>query len=66
LAGLYEGDIILSATKSVNNTEKNGIIYEKQKWPGGVVPYFISAQFGKYLNKSFYLYSTFHQQYLQY
>jgi hypothetical protein len=49
LAGLFEGDIILAARRNGTDhvQEKNGIIYERQKWPGGVVPYFISSQFGK-------------------
>ncbi|XP_021955270.1 zinc metalloproteinase nas-15 [Folsomia candida] len=52
LAGLFEGDIILSTTmrnlgneSSEDYGNRNGIIYEKQKWPAGVVPYFISSQF---------------------
>ena len=61
LAGLFEGDIILTEKDHVQgyrNTSrlvshdidegdmKNAIIKESQKWPGGVIPYFISAQFG--------------------
>ena len=55
LAGLFEGDIILSNTnmKNVNITEfpgpeRNAIILDRQKWVGGVIPYFISAQFSKF------------------
>jgi hypothetical protein len=44
---------------------KNGIIYEKQKWPAGVVPYFISSQFGKvpkmWLRSRIYNYYVLHE-----
>lgn len=53
LAGLFEGDIILSSTKSGQNgnnkddvpNPKNGIKWDRQKWDGGIIPYFISNQF---------------------
>ena len=57
LAGLYEGDIVLpNNLKCPNNalscqSGKNGIIKEEDKWPGGVIPYFISAQFSKYCRR---------------
>ena len=51
LAGLYEGDIVLPNNLKCPNSYcedgKNAIIQEKEKWPGGVIPYFISAQFSK-------------------
>jgi len=69
LAGLFEGDIMLSSQQTQGNlpeirnnisgsvdadssedpedNTKNAIIRESQKWPGGVIPYFIAAQFGK-------------------
>jgi hypothetical protein len=64
LAGLFEGDIILSPHDGIPGgdgdqnqgrseedepTVKNAIVRENQKWAGGVIPYFISAQFSKYL-----------------
>lgn len=59
LAGLFEGDIILTekdhaegyrnvTTDDEDGNKKNAIIRETLKWPGGVIPYFISAQFGKF------------------
>jgi len=60
LAGLFEGDIILTdkdkgqgqgvrdLSADIGGEDlKNAIIKDKQKWPGGVIPYFIAAQFGE-------------------
>ncbi|CAL8073466.1 unnamed protein product [Orchesella dallaii] len=45
LAGLFEGDIILQQRKNDSDDSRNGIIYEKQKWPAGQVPYVVSSEF---------------------
>ncbi|CAG7700787.1 unnamed protein product [Allacma fusca] len=47
LAGLYEGDIVLdkSDRSNDNDTERNAIMSDRQKWSGGIIPYFISSQF---------------------
>lgn len=58
LAGLFEGDIILSPDQTIGqepesqgshshnpDPSRNAIIKETQKWPGGIVPYIVSTQF---------------------
>ncbi|CAL1265953.1 unnamed protein product [Larinioides sclopetarius] len=40
--GLFEGDILLDP-----NADRNAIPRDSQRWPGGVVPYFISPELGK-------------------
>lgn len=45
LAGLFEGDIVLSDDGMNGNGGKNGITDPSRKWPGGVVPYTISNSY---------------------
>jgi hypothetical protein len=58
LSGLFEGDIMESHEGAESRSypsrgrvpvmaERNGVIDESLRWPGGEVPYYISKDFGE-------------------
>lgn len=46
LSGLHEGDIM--EEEESQQLARNAVLDETKRWPGAVVPYYISKEFGKY------------------
>jgi len=51
-AGLFQGDIIISAPSGGFSQGKNAVIHASQKWDNGVIPYVISNEFSKIVIQS--------------